>query len=217
MQIPASRIVAAIFLELAFTAEIRVMLSRQIAPATSLVHLCKLRDPETQRLSLQTLELLAIENSDVIIQHESLLELLLSLPKLADDQQLYLLAGKIILYYAENELACQKLVESEDLKPCLMEFSYSLDPLLQNVVAKIVLALIDSHENKDEIAALGLDEVLIQIKNESSDRDAWRMADHGLMILHNVKPLGKQTSQSSNKSSGSGGGLTTALPIKKAL
>ena len=33
------------------------------------MHLCKLRDPETQRLSLQTLELLAIENSDVIIQH----------------------------------------------------------------------------------------------------------------------------------------------------
>lgn len=37
--------------------------------ASSLVHLCRLRDPETQRLSLQTLELLAIENSDVIIQH----------------------------------------------------------------------------------------------------------------------------------------------------
>ena len=32
MQIPASRIVAAIFLELAFTAEIRVMLSQQSAP-----------------------------------------------------------------------------------------------------------------------------------------------------------------------------------------
>lgn len=32
VQIPASRIVAAIFLELAFTAEIRVMLSRQTAP-----------------------------------------------------------------------------------------------------------------------------------------------------------------------------------------
>lgn len=214
VQIPASRIVAAIFLELAFTAEIRVMLSRQTAPATSLVYLCKLRDPETQRLSLQTLELLAIENSDVIIQHDSLLELLLSLPKLTDDEQLFLLAGKIILYYAENELACQKLVESEELKPCLMEFSYSLDPLLQNVVAKIVLAMIESHENKDEISELGLDEVLIQIKNEASDRDAWRMADHGLMILHNVKPMGKQNSQSSNKS---GGDLITALPIKKAL
>lgn len=217
VQIPASRIVAAIFLELAFTAEIRVMLSRETAPASSLVHLCRLRDPETQRLSLQTLELLAIENSDVIIQHESLLELLLSLYKLTDDPQLFLLAGKIILYYAENELACQKLVESEDLKPCLMEFSYCMDPLLQNVVAKIILAMIDSHENKDEIASLGLDEVLIQIKSESSDRDAWRTADHGLMILHNVKPLGKQTSQSSNKSSGSGEGLVTVLPIKKAL
>jgi len=217
VQIPASRIVAAIFLELAFTAEIRVMLSRQYAPATSLVHLCRLRDPETQRLALQTLELLAIESSDVIIQHESLLELLLTLPNLTDDEQLFLLSGKIILYYAENELACQKLVENEELKPCLMEFAYSLDPLLQNVVAKIVLAMIESHENKDEIAELGLDEVLIQIKNESSDRDAWRMADHGLMILHNVKPVGKQTSQSSNKSNKSGSGLTTDLPIKKAL
>lgn len=92
-----------------------------------------------------------------------------------------------------------------------------MDPLLQNVVAKIILAMIESHENKDEIASLGLDEVLIQIKSESSDRDAWRTADHGLMILHNVKPLGKQTSQSSNKSSGSGEGLVTVLPIKKAL
>ncbi|KAM7444435.1 hypothetical protein ABFA07_006950 [Porites harrisoni] len=217
VQIPASRIVAAIFLELAFTAEIRVMLSRQSAPATSLVHLCRLRDPETQRLSLQTLELLAIENSDVIIQHEALLELLLTLPKLTDDEQLFLLAGKIILYYAENEQACQKLVESEELKPCLMEFSYSLDPLLQNVVAKIVLAMIESHENKDEIVELGLDEVLIQIKNESSDRDAWRMADHGLMKLHNVKPVGKQSSLSSNKSKTSSGGLVASLPVKKAL
>ena len=40
-----------------------------LSVATSLVHLCKLRDAETQRLALQTLELLAIENSDVIITH----------------------------------------------------------------------------------------------------------------------------------------------------
>ena len=39
--------------------------------ATSLVNLCKSRDPETQRLALQTLELLAIENADVIILHVS--------------------------------------------------------------------------------------------------------------------------------------------------
>ena len=35
VQIPASRIVAAIFLELAFTAEIRIMLSQQSAPGMS--------------------------------------------------------------------------------------------------------------------------------------------------------------------------------------
>ena len=44
--------------------------------------------------------------------------------------------------------ACQRLVEAADLKFCLMELAYSFDPLLQNVVAKIVLAMIESHENK---------------------------------------------------------------------
>ena len=39
-------------------------------------------------------------------------------------------------------------MEAENLKFCLMELAYSLDPLLQNVVAKIILAMIDSHENK---------------------------------------------------------------------
>lgn len=74
-----------------------------------------------------------------------------------------------------------------------------------------------SFSTRDEIAELGLDEVLIHIRNESTDRDAWKMADHGLMILHNVKPVGKQTSGSSGKSIASGGALTTDLPNKKAL
>ena len=39
VQIPASRIVAAIFLELAFTAEIRVMLSQQNAPGMTLLNM----------------------------------------------------------------------------------------------------------------------------------------------------------------------------------
>ena len=61
---------------------------------------------------------------------------------------------------------------------------------------------------RDEITELGLDEVLIHIRNESTDRDAWRMADHGLMILHNVK----QTTDSNKSKS-----LATDLPTKKAL
>lgn len=70
---------------------------------------------------------------------------------------------------------------------------------------------------RDQIAELGLDEVLIHIRNESTDRDAWRMADHGLMILHNVKPVGKQTSGSSGKSNISAEALTADLPSKIAL
>ena len=74
-----------------------------------------------------------------------------------------------------------------------------------------------SVSSRDQIAELGLDEVLIHIRNESTDRDAWRMADHGLMILHNVKPVGKQTSGSSGKSNTSAEALTTDLPSKIAL
>lgn len=34
--------------------------------------------------------------------------MLLSLPNLTDDEQLFLLAGKIILYYAESELVSNR-------------------------------------------------------------------------------------------------------------
>ena len=44
-----------------------------------------------------------------MFSQESLLELLLTLPKLTDDEQLFLLAGKIILYYAENEQVGKRL------------------------------------------------------------------------------------------------------------
>ena len=79
------------------------------------------------------------------------------------------------------------------------------------------MIVICSVYSRDEIAELGLDEVLIHIRNESADRDAWRMADHGLMKLHNVKPVGKHTSGPSGKSNTSGEILTTDLPNKIAL
>ena len=48
---------------------------------------------------------------------------------------------------------------------------------------------------REEIASLGLDEVLLQVKSESSDRDAWNMADHGLRILHNFEQaIGRKSS-----------------------
>ena len=52
VQIPASRIVAAIFLELAFTAEIRVMLSRQSAPGKRGHYFCVTSLQSTVRVQL---------------------------------------------------------------------------------------------------------------------------------------------------------------------
>ena len=73
-----------------------------------------------------------------IFLQESLLELLLSLYKLTDDPQLFLLAGKIILYYAENELV--RATYSHILLPySYMPYSYRLWLLFQSPLKKKLL------------------------------------------------------------------------------
>eukprot|EP00057_Strongylocentrotus_purpuratus_P025677 XP_011680151.1 PREDICTED: uncharacterized protein LOC589849 [Strongylocentrotus purpuratus] len=62
------RYVAGIFLDLAFSAEIRSQMASMITPTGALVSLCTSQDNETLRLALQTLELIAIESSEVILE-----------------------------------------------------------------------------------------------------------------------------------------------------
>ena len=64
--ISSQRIIAGIFLELAFQPEIREQLVAMNTPAVALVNLIKTNDTETQRFAIQTLELLSIESSDMI-------------------------------------------------------------------------------------------------------------------------------------------------------
>ncbi|XP_046850968.1 uncharacterized protein LOC124444401 isoform X2 [Xenia sp. Carnegie-2017] len=104
---PLSRIVAGMFLELAFSSEIRYVMSLDKSSVQALLSLSKVEDRETLRLSLQTLELLAIENPASILDNSTLLLHLLSMAKLEEDEQLYLLAGKIMLYYASDENGCK--------------------------------------------------------------------------------------------------------------
>lgn len=59
-------------------------------------------DPDCQRLALQTLELLAIENPAMIAEQDDLLQLLLELPNITVDMKVYILAGKILLYFSED-------------------------------------------------------------------------------------------------------------------
>ena len=44
--------------------------------------------------------------------------------------------------------SCSKLVESGKLKSTLLQFSHTTNAALQTVIAKIVLAVVDSYENK---------------------------------------------------------------------
>ena len=40
---------------------------------------------------------------DFFLTQEDLLHFIVNLPSVSEDEQLYLLAGKILIYYAENE------------------------------------------------------------------------------------------------------------------
>ncbi|CAB4026011.1 ARABIDILLO 2-like [Paramuricea clavata] len=211
---PLSRIVAGMFLELAFSSEIRSIMSTQNAPVHALLSLSKADDHETLRLALQTLELLAIENPTVILANNNLLLQLLSVPKFEKDEQLYLLAGKIILYYASDENGCSKLVESGELKPTLLQFSHTTNVALQTVIAKIVLAVVDSYENKDTILEMSLDEVLLNI-HDTTDNTASELTDQALTILKDIAPYSKK-SEGSTIQSDDGSGPSTSQPSDKS-
>ncbi|XP_077998357.1 uncharacterized protein LOC144451400 [Glandiceps talaboti] len=183
--ITTQRIVAGIFLELAFNADIRAQMAHMNTPAIALTELCKSNDDETQRLALQTLELIAIESADVIFYQESMLDILLSLATTTLNEEIYLLAGKILLYYAENTDTCTQLLDKESLKDSLSQFAKTTDPILQKVVVKIILSTVEEPSLAIRAKELGLQDVLTYVRENATDRDAWNMADEGIQIFAN--------------------------------
>ncbi|XP_078615359.1 uncharacterized protein LOC144884174 [Branchiostoma floridae x Branchiostoma japonicum] len=176
-------IVSGVFLELAFNPDIRAQMASLNSPSQALVHLCRSSDTDTQRFALQTLELLAIESSSTIAAQEELLEYLLSLPVHTMDTRLYLLAGKILLYFTETHESCEHLLDSDRLKDTLLQFSRTSDLVLQKVTAKIILALIDTPHLLMRAKHLGFQDIFLHIRNHALDRDAWNMADQGLALM----------------------------------
>ncbi|XP_019642924.1 PREDICTED: uncharacterized protein LOC109484142 isoform X2 [Branchiostoma belcheri] len=176
-------IVSGVFLELAFNPDIRAQMASLNSPAQALVHLCRSSDTDTQRFALQTLELLAIESSSTISAQEELLDYLLSLPVHTMDTRLYLLAGKILLYFTETQESCEHLLDSDRLKDTLFQFSRTSDLVLQKVTAKIILALIDTPHLLMRAQHLGFQDIFLHIRNNALDRDAWNMADQGLALM----------------------------------
>ncbi|XP_060066701.1 uncharacterized protein LOC132546982 [Ylistrum balloti] len=177
------RTVASIYLELAFNAEIRAQMASRNMPAQALVHLCNSTDPETLRYALQTFELLAIESSEMICAQEELMEVLLDLPNKTLDEKLYLLAGKILLYYAENKMTCEMLVNHPSIRDALGMFARSHDTILQKVVTKVIFCMMDTKEMKLKAREQQLRRVLEYIRDNSLDREAWDMADQGIQAM----------------------------------
>ncbi|XP_041377932.1 uncharacterized protein LOC121390227 [Gigantopelta aegis] len=183
------RIVASIFLELAFNTDIRLQLTSRNIPAQGLIHLCQTNDPDTQRFALQTLELMAIESSDVICAQEDLLEVLLDLPFKSLDEKLYLLAGKILLYYAENRQTCEQLLSQDCIKESLFLFARCNDSILQKVVAKIIFCMLETRGLKLMAKGRQLNKILEYILDNAMDRDVWNMADEGLHVMNSEDEL----------------------------
>ena len=74
------RTIASIYLELVFNSEIRREMALTSTSAMTLVELCRSNDPDTVRFALQSLEVLAIESSELICGQPELVGLLLDLP-----------------------------------------------------------------------------------------------------------------------------------------
>lgn len=178
------RTVASIFLELAFNRDIRAQLASRNIPAQAMTHLCRSNDSDTQRYALQTLELLAIESSDMICAQEELMDILLELPLKTMDEKLYLIAGKILLYYAENRNNCTQMMENPNLKESLSIFARTQNAILQKVVAKVIFCMTEHKGVKSKAKQARLDRVLVYIRDNAADREAWDMADQGLQAMN---------------------------------
>lgn len=181
--IETQRMIASIFLELVFNTEIRAQLTTRNIPAQALVYLCSSNDPETLRFALLTLELLAIESSDVVCAQEELLDILLDIPVRMMDKKLSLLAGKILLYFAENAKSRDQMMNHPEIKESLLMFAQTQDPILQKVVVKIIFCMMDTKELKAKARSLRMEQVLNYCLDNSADRDVWDMADQGVNVI----------------------------------
>ncbi|GFR79789.1 armadillo BTB arabidopsis protein [Elysia marginata] len=170
------RTVASIFLELIFNAEIRAQIASRNTPTQALVHLCKTNDPETLRFSLQSLE-------------EDLLALLLDLPYRTMDEKLYLLAGKILLYYAENRETCEQLLSYPKARDTLDLFAKSRDAILQKVAVKIIFCCLEYPDLKAKAQHVGMENVLQYIRDHAADKDTWDMAEQSLQLYRSPDDL----------------------------
>ncbi|WAR13955.1 hypothetical protein MAR_004060 [Mya arenaria] len=145
---------------------------------SDLAHAARNGSMETQRLV-----------SSIFLELEELLEILLDIPVRMMDKKLNLLAGKILLYFAENNQSRQWMLDMVHLKDYLMTFAQTRDPILQKVVVKVIFCMMDSKQLKDQARVRKLDKVLAFCMENSADRDVWDMADQGMQVINSNEDI----------------------------
>ncbi|KAI0237039.1 hypothetical protein LSAT2_012485 [Lamellibrachia satsuma] len=177
------RLIAGVFLELVFDTDIRMHMASLNTPAEALITLCKSADLETKKFALQTFELLAIESSDMICAQEELLKLLLELPSTTADTKIYILAGKILLYFAENKQSCEMMLDEPSCKKSLARYAHCRDPVMQKVIIKIIFSMLELPDLRYKVEQLQLGNILTDIREQAADREMWDMADQALQVM----------------------------------
>lgn len=104
----------------------------------ALEELAQSNDPQIQRYALQTLELLAMENSDIVCEREELLSTLLDIPSQTVDDNVYLSTSRILLYYAENPATCETMLNHTRFKESMTVFARTKVTALQRTTLRIV-------------------------------------------------------------------------------
>ncbi|XP_067951093.1 uncharacterized protein [Watersipora subatra] len=185
----SQRTLAGVFLELLFNKEICDQMASMNTPAQALIHLCQVDDEDTQGLALQSLELLAIESPEMLRAQEDLISVLLEVAHQTVDPRRQTVAAKLLLYYAEQRESCERLVLEQSLSESLMLFAKSTNPTLQKVIVKIIQHTSSQTDLRIQALELHLDQVLLQIKHNAADREAWNMADSALQMMQSSDDL----------------------------
>ncbi|XP_076801038.1 uncharacterized protein LOC143445665 [Clavelina lepadiformis] len=192
---PNRKILASIFLELAYFADTRAVMASKSTSVEAMIFLLvrsTIRsreisnvDIDTTVLALQTLELLAIESPSLVASQEDFLSYLLTVPIKILDQKIQLLTTKLLLYFTKTPEALEQLCMTSDLTDKLLYFAHSNDPELLNALSAISLHVTEPFKHRERLVHDGFLEFLTYLQNASNERESWNMADQAISNLQN--------------------------------
>ncbi|CAD5115474.1 DgyrCDS4444 [Dimorphilus gyrociliatus] len=189
--ISTQRLIAAIFLELSIHRVVRNKMTTTNQLFEALEELAQSNDPQIQRNALQTLEILAMENSDRICEREQLLFMLLDIPSLTVDEIVYQLTSRILLYYAQNPLTCESMLNHPRFKETMTVFAKTKEVGLQRSTIRIINFTFELPHLKEKAQSIRIEDTLNVLKKHFAEREIWDLADESLRYLNEETTLSR--------------------------